>query len=101
MSRRKAVFAALAALALAGWLWLFWPWAHTLFEFHCRLRAGMTLAEVEAVLGEGERELAPPGVGDGGSIRPAVQGDTFYRWERGGNEIWLGLRGGRVVDKWL
>jgi hypothetical protein len=80
------------------------PRTATVFEwkYRYRVKAGMTLAELEAVLGPGQPEEAPPGTPDwkGGSV-PLVRGDEFYVWEHGGLEIWVGLRGGKVCDKWF
>jgi hypothetical protein len=75
--------------------------AYSAFERSCdRVRVGMTLAEVEAVLGPGERVTAVPQMG----VRPVVGGDVFYRWAavpRGYPEMmYVGFCGGVVCDTW-
>jgi hypothetical protein len=49
------------------------------WEYRYRVQAGMTLADVENLLGPGRREEAPPGTTDwkGGTI-PLVRGVEFY-----------------------
>jgi hypothetical protein len=80
------------------------PRTVTVFEwkYRYRVKAGMTLGKLEAILGPSQPEEAPPGTLDwkGGTV-PFVRGDEFYVWERDGLEIWVGLRGGRVCDKWF
>jgi hypothetical protein len=78
-----------------------------------RIRVGMPLAEVEALLGCPGQEIAPeyfplsPGLGQPLSPErpvPVVSGDQFYRFEApegfNGGEVIVGLEGGRVCDKW-
>src|SRR5262245_2834758 len=113
MSRRRGCLAALAAAlvaaaALGAWLWLC-PWTATALEYRYRyrLRGGMTLGEVEAVLGEGE--YRPRGIsqrrgqwGDGHWTEIVVEGDTeFYLWKQGEMEVWVGFLDGRLVHKWF
>jgi hypothetical protein len=80
------------------------PQTGTRFEwkYRYRVRVGMTLDEVEAVLGPGRKEEGPPGTPDykGGSV-PLVRGEEFYVWERDGLEIWVGLEDGKVCDKYF
>jgi hypothetical protein len=80
------------------------PRTATVYEwkYRYRVKAGMTLAELEAILGPGQPEEAPPGRPDwkGGTV-PLLRGDEFYVWEHDWLEIWVGLRGGKVCDKWF
>src|SRR5262245_8497153 len=72
-------------------------------KYRYRVKVGMTLAEVENILGPGERQESQPGMPDykGGSI-PVVQGDEFYVWKADDDlAIWVGLREGKVHDKWF
>ncbi len=49
--RRLLLFAVVAvALALAGGVWLLWPRTALMRENAAKIRAGMTLAEVEVIL---------------------------------------------------
>jgi hypothetical protein len=65
--------------------------------YSSRVRNGMTLKEVESVMGgPGQQHDSPPGTRDG----PVVQGDEFYEWHPTGVEFWVGFRNGRVCDKW-
>ena len=76
------------------------PETGTTFEwkYRYRVRNGMTLAEVEAVLGPGQQREGPPQTRDG----PVIQGDEFYYWYgENGKEIYIGFRGGKVCDKWF
>ncbi len=64
-----------------------------------RVQVGMTLAEVEAILGPGTLEKGVQ-YQRGGQV---VRGDVFYRWtatELNGEEFIVGFEGGVVVDKW-
>lgn len=65
-----------------------------------RVQPGMTLAEVEAILGPGTLvEAVPHTTGD----VPLVRGDVFYRWtatQLYGEEFIVGFKGGVVFDKW-
>jgi hypothetical protein len=78
-----------------------------------RIRVGMPLAEVEALLGCPAKEIVPedsPLSSDfSQSVSPewavpVVSGDQLYRFEAPqsfkGGEVIVGLEGGRVCDKW-
>jgi hypothetical protein len=75
--------------------------AITYFTCAFRLRIGMSLKEVESVLGHGEKEVGgPPGTPDHSGVTiPIVQGDECYRWYKDGVEIFVGFRDGRVCGK--
>jgi len=92
-------------LGAGVWLWL---WSPLAFERHFRhgVHEGMTLGEAEAVLGKGE--LRKKGITEfRGNPEDdcrviVVKKDTeFYRWRRGGMEIWLGFLDGRLVHKFF
>src|SRR5262249_15487146 len=64
-----------------------------------RVQVGMTLAEVEAILGPGKLDKGLQFL-HGGHV---VRGDVFYRWtatELYGEEFIVGFKDGVVVDKW-
>jgi hypothetical protein len=70
------------------------------FEFACHFRVsgGMTLGEVESVLGPGKEEPWPPCEKDTGAV---VTGDRYFYWEQDGMEFWVGLKGGHVSGTWF
>ena len=110
--QRRRFLTVLAGLAvLLGWLALLLPFVWigfcflfcptgTLFEFNCRYRihVGMTLEEVEHLLGPAEEEAFPPEEKDRG---PVVEGDRYYCWDGRGGEFHIGIRNGRVSGKWF
>jgi hypothetical protein len=61
----------------------------------------MTLEEAEALLGPFK---ADPPFGwmdhERQQMIPCVQGDETYRWYDNGVEVYIGLRDGRICDKW-
>jgi hypothetical protein len=69
-----------------------------------RIKEGMTLAEVEAILGKGTKDT-----GDGSNVagqfgvalpQPAVSGaGDIYKWEGGAGTITLTFRDGKVVHR--
>jgi hypothetical protein len=99
---RREVTLAVALLALAGLVLTctVCPVGRAYWNYHFRIRTGMTLAEVECVLGPGMVE-EPPGLRTpDGRIRAAVQGDQV-RVYPGWAPIWIGFRDGKVCDTWL
>jgi hypothetical protein len=85
----------------------------TIWGKYHRIRSGMTLAEVEAIMGPGQRisreyvPRVPPYVKpqQGGDFATVVDGDEFYEWNylrTNGPAIYVGFRDGKVSDKhWL
>jgi hypothetical protein len=71
------------------------------YHFQYQIHIGMPLSEAEGILGPAPKEENPPGLRFDDGIRAAVQGDEFYRWERRGMEIWVGVRDGKICDKWF
>ena len=65
------------------------------------LKGGMTLQEAEALLGPFEAD-PPFGWRDHERQQtiPCVQGDETYRCYGNGVEVYIGLRDGRICDKW-
>ena len=69
-----------------------------------KVKDGMTLAEVEKILGKGDKET-----GDGSNVAgqfgvaidaaPTSGGGDVYIWENGNNTIRLTFRGGKLVHK--
>jgi hypothetical protein len=87
------------------------PRTGTVFEwkYRYRIKTGMTLAEVESILGPGKQEKTKPGTMDqkGFSV-PVLQGEELYVWEQDGylweltgSRIWVGFQDGKVCDKHL
>jgi HAMP domain-containing protein len=65
-----------------------------------QVQVGMTLTEVEAVLGPGTLVKDVPQYQGGVAV---VRGDVFHRWtatELNGEEFIVGFKGGVVFDKW-
>jgi hypothetical protein len=98
-----AATAGLVAMLLAAYWWLSCPETMTLFEWKYRNRVheGMTLAEVESILGPGQRD-EPGGAGEEeigpGEAFRLVDTQSYY-WRRGGMVIRIELRNGRVASK--
>lgn len=69
-----------------------------------KIKEGMTLEEVEKILGKGTKE---EGDGTGTAAQfgvhiaqaPKVGGGETYNWERGGKTITVGINQGKVVFK--
>ena len=64
-----------------------------------KIKVGMILDEVEAILGPGTKAEQPPEEQGRG---PVIHGDHFYRWEscKSGQEIYLAFKNGKVYEKW-
>jgi hypothetical protein len=78
------------------------PLGRTLWNYHVRIHHGMSLSEVESILGPGVQEVSPPDLRlPDGQIRPALRGETFRFYLGAGMAIWVGFREGKVCDKWL
>ena len=68
------------------------------------IKEGMTLAEVEKILGKGTKET-----GDGSNVAgqfgvvvsstPTSGGGDFYTWETNTSKITIGVRDGKVANK--
>ena len=78
-----------------------------------RIRVGMPLAEVEALLGAPGQEIAPEDFPLSPDFsqpvpwkqpKPVVNGDRFFRWvapeNYNGGAIIVGIKNGTVCDKW-
>ncbi len=72
------------------------------FNFRFRIRNGMALHDVEAILGPGKEVHRKhlPVEKDKGQV---VQGDRFFYWEYEpeGIEIYVGFTDDKVCDKWF
>jgi hypothetical protein len=78
------------------------PLGRTLWNYHIRIHDGLSLSEVESILGPGVQEDSPPDLRHPDGIRPALRGETFFRFYSGaGMAIWVGFQEGKVCDKWL
>jgi hypothetical protein len=112
---RRRLFIALGLLACvlltSGVAWLLWPQTAITQENAAKLRKGMTLAEVEAMLGgparddsTGPLEMAGggwPAVGAYASINSATPGDPHYQVWKSDRRL-VGVRlddSGRVSHK--
>jgi hypothetical protein len=79
------------------------------YRRYAAVKVGMTLPEVEAILGPG-REIAednlrqPPAYVEPDPEKRRkffVKGDRFFLWQTaGGVEVYVGFKGDRVFDKW-
>jgi hypothetical protein len=101
---KKRVFLALGSLILLPVsCCICCPSTLTPFEWQYRYRihVGMPLRDAEAILGPAKAEEAPPGLRHDDGIRPVVQGEQFYVWEKDGMEIWVGVRGGVICAKYF
>jgi hypothetical protein len=70
-----------------------------------RIQKGMTLSEIESILGEGvkippERLPTHPDYEKGGE-KPVVKGDIFYLWDKGEYRVTIGFVEGKVFEKYL
>jgi hypothetical protein len=65
-----------------------------------KIRPGMTVSEVEAILGSGQ-ELEGKYV-PYTHTGPVSSGERFFKWEdrTTARKVWVGIRSGRVCDKW-
>jgi hypothetical protein len=99
MHRRTVIIAsAFSAILLCICLWsgLFSAaWKRATFQY--RVQVGMSLDEVEAILGPGQLEWGVDGNPRIGGDE--VQGDVGYRWYANGFEFYVGFRDGKVCDK--
>lgn len=99
-----AAAAGLVALLLAACWCVSCPDTLTLFEWKYRYRVheGMSLAEVESVLGPGrpgkERRAGEEDVVRPGEMVRFVDRQSYY-WQRGGMWIRVTFRGGRADSK--
>jgi hypothetical protein len=114
--RLRTLFIVTAALAvlLSAWktldLWVDYVEGPISSRGFSRIKIGMSLDEVEAILGPGEQISlehvtqipGSPYAKRKGNLDLVVEGDEFFRWHNSkcGMEIQLGLRDGRVCDKW-
>ena len=67
-----------------------------------KIQPGMSLSEVQKMLGKGEREDGPGGVNIGAtgiSGNSGSRGDDVYVWSAGDAEVHVTIRDGKVVDK--
>jgi hypothetical protein len=110
---RKVCLATLALFAVAVLVAVLWftrtgTFSQANYE---RIRPGMSLAEVERLLGGPGTETLEghlPGVVDWSvpvdhpkRVKAVVSGEQYLRWEDGhGSEVIISLRGGVVAEKW-
>src|SRR5262249_10272118 len=68
------------------------PLGMTLWSYHVRIHHGMSLSEVESILGPGVQEVSPPDLRlPDGEIRPALRGEPFRFYSGAGMAIWVGF----------
>jgi hypothetical protein len=94
MRRRRSLLLALAVLIIAGVLALM-PWRDRSREAYDRVRAGMTRAEVRALLGTpcGPASRAPEGYGPGREHEVLIERDSLPATD----PCWWVIDGGIVV----
>ena len=78
--------------------WLCRPGVFSYFNY-CIIFPGMTLTQVEALLGKPGREIPPHEV-PGTSAKAFVSGDRVFRWEDGNRVIFISLKNGVVYEKY-
>jgi hypothetical protein len=106
---KLALWSAGAVVAVAAIWTAYYSWrgpdGTVSYGNYLRIRNGMTLDEVERILGPGKEIDQPPFIGDysrppGQYARAAVEGDEFYRWQAGYDSVTIGFRSGKVCDKY-
>ena len=73
-----------------------------------KVKIGMSLREVESILGPGKQIQADqvmrisrsPDAQGNWNFHLVVDGDLFYEWDQGDRAIELGTKHGKVCDKW-
>ncbi len=74
------------------------------WNYRYRLQVGMTLEQATSVLGPAKKHEQPMQIAVGKEeLHDVVQGDEFYSWGEWwkGPEIWVGVRDGKICDKYL
>ena len=99
--KKYLVAVSVGLLLLAAVLFVYFSGSRISKRNYKRIENGMTVLEVEALLGPGtevEKKCIPKTTG----MIPVVKGDRFYRWEdmEAGTEIFIGLKDNVVCDKW-
>jgi hypothetical protein len=104
---RLVVLALIVALIGGGWVGSTY---YSAFAYYERIQTGMTLDEVERVLGHPGREVRESElertvdwnlpVGHPRRVKPVISGEHYFRWEKGSGYIIVSLRGGVVAEKW-
>jgi hypothetical protein len=71
----------------------------TVFEwnYRYRIKVGMTLKQAEGILGPATKVDRPPETAQG----PVIGGDEFYQWRNDDLAIYVGIRDGKVCDKFF
>ncbi|HLW68372.1 MAG TPA: hypothetical protein VKS79_23850 [Gemmataceae bacterium] len=100
----KKLMAVTVGLLTCLAFWYFFLWCPPKEVCECnykKLKIGMTLDQVELVLGEPGVEMPVNEVPRYPS-GPVVQGDSFYEWKGSinGIKVIVGIKDGRVCDKW-
>jgi len=101
-----AVLVTLAVVS-AGWLWFGRAGSFSRWNYE-RIHPGMSLAEVEQLLGEpGEsvEEQYVPHVVDRSveprREKPVIRGEQYFQWRKGSLCIIIGLEDGVVAEKYF
>ncbi len=96
--RRFLLPAALVAVLVAAyWAWSWRPGVPSHHNFD-RVREGMSLQEVEELLGPGDEVRGPGWRWSPTGGEPIVRGDRFFLWCPSDGFITVGMKDGRVVD---
>jgi hypothetical protein len=104
---RLAILALIAALIVGGWVGSTY---YSAFAYYQRVQPGMTLGEVERLLGRPGTEVPESALetvvdrnvpaGHPRRDRPVISGERYLRWDQGSGYIFISLRGDRVAEKW-
>jgi hypothetical protein len=101
MRRRKRLIALLVAAGVfsAATAWSCRPRTFSYTNYQ-RIRPGMTLAEVEALLGGPGEEIRETQVPEYSDRKRVVSGERFFRSEQKGRKIIVSFEAGTVKEKW-
>jgi hypothetical protein len=113
----KKYYLILSLFVFVGIAWLAIPILAEMIKYHRyylkyeSVKTGMTLSEVQMILGPGseisedfvtrEHDYSKPRNANGLiRVRRVVNGDRFYFWENSNRRIEIGFEGGRVREKY-
>jgi hypothetical protein len=104
---RLVLLTLIAALVAGGWVGSTY---YSAFAYYKRIQPGMTLNEVERLLGQPGREVSESeleqaldwniAVRQARRVRHVDPGERYFRWEKGSGYIIVSVRGDVVTEKW-
>ncbi len=101
MARGQRVLLPAALVAVLAVVYWAWSWRAGVPSHHDfdRVREGMSLQEVEELLGPGNEARGPGWRWSPTGGEPIVGGNRFFRWCPRDGFITIGMKDGRVVNK--